>query len=51
VFATVTSKQGGGAYGLLTAGLYTRESIYTQTLILALIPFVNGLYPASSEPA
>ena len=44
VFATVNSKQGGGAYGLLTDGLYTRESIYTQTLVLALLPFVNELY-------
>lgn len=44
VFATVNSKQGGGAYGLLSNGLYTRESIYTQTLILALLPFVNELY-------
>ena len=44
VFATVNSKQGGGAYGLLTDGRYTRESIYTQTLILALLPFVNALY-------
>lgn len=48
VFATVNSKQGGGAFGLLTAGLYTRESIYTQTLILALIPFVHELW---SRPA
>jgi len=45
VFATVNSKQAGGAYGLLTNGLYTRESIYTQTLIIALIPFVNQLFP------
>ena len=44
VFATVNSKQSGGAYGLLTGGLYTRESIYTQTLILALLPFANRLY-------
>lgn len=44
VFATVNSKQGGGAYGLLTDGLYTRESIYTQTLVIALTPFVNPLY-------
>lgn len=44
VFATVNSKQAGGAYGLLTGGLYTRQSVYTQTLILALIPFVNELY-------
>lgn len=44
VFATVNSKQGGGAFGLLTNGLYTREDIYTQTLILALIPFVHELW-------
>jgi non-canonical (house-cleaning) NTP pyrophosphatase len=44
VFATVNSKQGGGAFGLLTDGLYTREGIYTQTLVLALIPFVHELW-------
>jgi inosine/xanthosine triphosphatase len=44
VFSTVNSKQGGGAFGLLTDGLYTRESIYTQTLVIALIPLVNSLY-------
>jgi len=44
VFATLNSKQGGGAFGLLTDGLVTRESIYTQTLVLALIPFVNELW-------
>ena len=48
VFATLNSKQGGGAYGLLTAGLYTRESVYRQTLIIALTPFVNELYPHST---
>lgn len=47
VFSTVNSKQGGGAFGLLTDGLHTRESIYTQTLVMALIPFVNQLYPQS----
>lgn len=45
VFATTNSKQGGGAYGLLTNGLYTRESVYYQTMIIALTPFVNPLYP------
>lgn len=45
VFSTVNSKQSGGAYGLLTKGRYTRESIYAQTLIIALTPFVNRLYP------
>ncbi len=44
VFSTLNSKQSGGAYGLLTDGLMTRESIYTQTLILALIPFVHELW-------
>jgi len=47
VFSTVNSKQGGGAYGLLTDGLYTREGIYAQTMIIALTPFVNPLYPQS----
>lgn len=47
VFSTVNSKQGGGAFGLLTNGLYTRESIYRQTLIIALVAFVNPLYPQS----
>ena len=45
VFSTTNSKQGGGAYGLLTNGLYTRESVYVQTLIIALTPFVNPLFP------
>ena len=44
VFSTLNSKQGGGAFGLLTGGLMTRESVYTQTLILALIPFVHELW-------
>lgn len=47
VFSTANSKQGGGAFGLLTDGLYTREGIYSQTLIMALIPYVNSLYPQS----
>jgi inosine/xanthosine triphosphatase len=51
VFATVNSKQGGGAYGLLTDGRYTREGIYTQTLAIALTPFVNRLYPQFAEQA
>lgn len=44
VFSTINSKQQGGAFGLLTEGLMTRESVYTQTLILALIPFVHELW-------
>ncbi len=49
VFSTVNSKQRGGAFGLLTDGRFTREFIYCQTLIFALIPFVNELYPHSQE--
>ncbi len=44
VFSTENSKQKGGAYGLLTDGMYTRESVYNQTLVIALVPFVNALY-------
>ena len=44
VFSTVNSKQEGGAFGLLTDGLYTREGVYAQALILALLPFVHELY-------
>ncbi len=45
VFSTLNSKQGGGAFGLLTDGRYTRESVYTQAIIIALVPFTNPLYP------
>lgn len=44
VFATSNSKQGGGAYGLLTDGRYTRQAIYAQTLEFALIPLVHELW-------
>lgn len=44
VFSTSNSKHGGGAFGLLTRGLYTRESVYTEALVAALVPFVNELY-------
>ncbi|MEE4217110.1 MAG: inosine/xanthosine triphosphatase [Xanthomonadales bacterium] len=44
VFSTVNSKHEGGAFGLLTDGRYTREGVYTETLVIALVPFVNGLY-------
>lgn len=47
VFATVNSKHKGGAFGLLTNGLYTREGVYTQALVIALVPFVNDLYAPS----
>jgi len=48
VFSTINSKQRGGAFGLLTGGLYTREDVYRQALIFALVPFVNELYPHSN---
>ena len=44
VFATVNSKHQGGAFGLLTNGIYTREGVYTEALVIALVPFVNALY-------
>lgn len=46
VFATLNSKQGGGAFGLLTDGRLTRGGVYTQALMLALIPFTNTLWKA-----
>jgi len=44
VFSTVNSKHQGGAFGLLTNGIYTREGVYTEALVIALVPFVNRLY-------
>jgi inosine/xanthosine triphosphatase len=44
VFDTQNSKHAGGAFGLLTDGRLTREGVYTETLVLALVPFVNKLY-------
>ncbi|MDX1498950.1 MAG: inosine/xanthosine triphosphatase [Woeseiaceae bacterium] len=44
VFATANSKQAGGAFGLLTDGRLTRESVYAETLTIALIPLVHPLY-------
>ncbi|NIM70446.1 MAG: non-canonical purine NTP phosphatase [Xanthomonadales bacterium] len=45
VFETVNSKQAGGAFGLLTDGYMTRESVYADTLVLALLPFSSDLWP------
>lgn len=41
LFSTDNVKQKGGAIGLLTKGLATRESVYHQATLLALAPFVN----------
>ncbi len=41
LFNTVNIKQKGGAISLFTAGKATRESVYTQAIILAMAPFVN----------
>jgi len=47
LFNTKNIKQQGGAIGLLTQGKATRESIYTQALILAMAPLLNPeLYQA-----
>jgi inosine/xanthosine triphosphatase len=42
LFNTHNIKQKGGAIGLLTHGLVTREGNYIQALILALAPFLNS---------
>ncbi|BAJ00672.1 inosine/xanthosine triphosphatase [Shewanella violacea] len=41
LFNTNNIKQQGGAIGLLTQGHATRESTYTQALILAMAPMLN----------
>jgi inosine/xanthosine triphosphatase len=41
LFNTQNVKQKQGAIGLLTSGLATRESVYNQTLLLAMAPFIN----------
>ena len=41
LFNTNNIKQKGGAIGLLTQGHATRESVYTQALILAMAPMLN----------
>jgi len=44
VFSTENSKQAGGAFGLLTDGRYTRETVYIEALVAALVPLTNALY-------
>ncbi|MEJ8567335.1 inosine/xanthosine triphosphatase [Wenzhouxiangellaceae bacterium CH-27] len=44
VFGTTNSKQGSGAFGLLTGQRLTRESVYAETLTLALIPLIHELW-------
>lgn len=46
IFATSNSKQGGGAFGLLSDGLYTRESVYCEALTMALVPFIHESFRA-----
>ena len=41
LFNTDNIKQKGGAMALLTKNNATRESVYTQALLLALAPFLN----------
>ncbi len=41
MFNTVNIKQQGGAIALLTQGHATRQSIYTQAIILAMAPMLN----------
>ena len=44
VFSTHNSKQAGGAFGLLTDGLLTRQSVYRDALVSALIPLIRTMY-------
>jgi len=44
LFNTENIKQKGGAIGLLTQGLATRGSIYTQAIVLAMAPFINPAF-------
>ncbi len=41
LFNKKESKKKGGAIGLLTNGLITRDALYEQPLIMALIPFLQ----------
>ncbi len=49
VFGTVNSKHQGGAFGLLTDGRYTRESVYVEALCVALVPLINPIYENPAE--
>lgn len=49
VFGTVNSKHQGGAFGLLTDGRYTRESVYVEALCVALVPLINPIYSTSAD--
>lgn len=49
VFSTVNSKHGGGAYGLLSEGRFTRQGIYAQTISIALIPHMHDLYQTGEQ--
>lgn len=49
VFQQTNSKQSNGAVGLLTGDVLTRESVYTEAVIFALIPHRNPqFYTAGS---
>jgi inosine/xanthosine triphosphatase len=41
LFNTNNIKQKGGAIGLLTNGIATRESVYRQATLLAMAPFIH----------
>lgn len=50
VFSEVNSKQKGGAFGRLSNGRITRESVYPQTISITLIPFVYKSFSAMAKP-
>ncbi len=49
LFKKQNSKQQNGAVGLLTNDLITRETLYHQAVILALIPFLNQALYSQNE--
>ena len=50
VFSRTDSKRGDGASGILTDGALDRTGFYSQSVVLALIPFKNpGLYPQQGD--
>lgn len=47
VFGTQNIKQKGGAFGVLTSGRMTRQSVYVDTLFCALLPFRSPAFRGS----
>ncbi|MDD7908359.1 inosine/xanthosine triphosphatase [Pseudovibrio exalbescens] len=44
VFGTTNIKHKGGAFGIFTENRLTRQSVYVDTLVCALLPFTNPAF-------